>query len=157
MANIAQTVNVLQAMILTDGPRMLCTPTYHVFEMLKVHQDATFLPLTLSPSDETATTAGDLPLLDASASRDAEGRVHLSVINFDPDRGHEISITLPTEDAAGKIVGGRILTGETCDAHNTFDAPEQVTPRDFTLGPISATGQLTLSLPARSTALISIS
>jgi alpha-N-arabinofuranosidase len=157
MANIAQTVNVLQAMILTDGPRMLCTPTYHVFEMLKVHQDATFLPLTLSPSDETATTAGDLPLLDASASRDAEGRVHLSVINFDPDRGHEISITLPTEDAAGKIVGGRILTGETCDAHNTFDAPEQVTPRDFTLGPISATGQLSLSLPARSIALISIS
>lgn len=157
MANIAQTVNVLQAMILTEGPRMLCTPTYHVFEMMKVHQDSTFLPIALSSSDETASAADDLLLLDASASRDSDGRVHLSVINFDPDRSHDASITFLAADAAGKSVAGRILTGETCDANNTFDDPKCVMPRDFTPDPISETGQLTLQLPARSIALISIS
>jgi alpha-N-arabinofuranosidase len=108
MANIAQTVNVLQAMILTDGPRMLLTPTYHVFEMYKVHQGGTLLPLSLSSDSYTNAEANaasdtidsngpwprdsawrgkkDIPAISASASRDASGRIHLSLCHTDPVR-----------------------------------------------------------------------
>ena len=157
MANIAQTVNVLQAMILTDGPRMLCTPTYHVFEMMKVHQNATFLPLSIASPPENESTAGNLPLLDASASRDTEGHVNISLINFDPDTAHEIQLTLPAAETTDRTLAGRILTAESCDAHNTFDEPNRIVPREFTPDSISATGILTLPIPARSIVLISIS
>lgn len=156
MANIAQTVNVLQAMILTDGPRTLRTPTYHIFEMLKVHQDATFLPVSLSSAPEVTCDSITLPALDASASRDANGRVHLSMINFDPNRDHTITLNLPIADTAGKTMHGRILTADACDAHNTFDQPDQVIPQDIAPSPISADGTTTLTLPAKSVALFSI-
>ena len=87
MANIAQTVNVLQAMILTDKEKMLLTPTYHVFEMYKVHQDATFLPVELQSPDYTFGTE-KIPMVSASATRAADGSaVHLSLANTSPDAG----------------------------------------------------------------------
>ena len=84
MANIAQTVNVLQAMILTDGARMLRTPTFHLFNLFQVHQGATLLPATLSPTPEYTYLGDTLPAVDASASRDTHGTINLSLINFDP-------------------------------------------------------------------------
>ena len=83
MANIAQLVNVLQALILTEGDKMVLTPTYHVFEMYQVHHDATFLPVDVT-TDNTTLGAETLPAVSASASRDAQGRVHLSLVNLDP-------------------------------------------------------------------------
>ena len=83
MANIAQTVNVLQAMILTDRRKMMLTPTYHVFEMYKVHHDATLLPTELA-GPEYAFEDGKVPALNVSASRDGAGKVHVSLGNLDP-------------------------------------------------------------------------
>ena len=80
MANIAQTVNVLQAMILTDKEKMLLTPTYHVFEMFKVHQGGTLLPVELQ-SPDYAVGAEKIPMVSASATRSADGTVHLSLAN----------------------------------------------------------------------------
>jgi len=83
MANLAQTVNVLQALILTDKEKMLLTPTYHVFDMYKVHHDATWLPLQVNTPDYVL---GDVkvPAVNASASRDKNGAVHITLVNLDP-------------------------------------------------------------------------
>ncbi len=85
-ANIAQTINVLQAMILTKGEQMILTPTYHVFEMYKVHQDATLLPINLE--EGTYTYGGESTgAVSASASRDSQGRIHITLVNMDPEPG----------------------------------------------------------------------
>src|SRR5665647_618545 len=83
MTNIAQVVNVLQAMILTDGPKMVLTPTYHVFEMYKVHMGATNLPLEIK-SDTLSAEKWKFPVVSASASRDAKGAIHITMANIDP-------------------------------------------------------------------------
>ena len=72
MANIAQVVNVLQALILTDREKMVLTPTYHVFRMYRVHQGATLLPVDLA-AREYVVGQSAVPSLSASASRDGEG------------------------------------------------------------------------------------
>jgi alpha-L-arabinofuranosidase len=145
MANIAQTINVLQAMALTDKEKLLLTPTYHVFEMFKDHQDGAFLPIELSTPSEDHDGL-PLPQVSASASRNAQGAVTLSLVNTHPHR----EIPLRAEVSRSfTSVAGRILTGAALDTHNTFDVPETIAPRpfaDFAL----AGGKLTLTLPARS-------
>jgi alpha-L-arabinofuranosidase len=128
MANIAQTVNVLQAMILTDGEKMLLTPTYHVFEMYKVHHDATRLPVVLS-TPEYKWRDQSMPALSVSASRDEQGRVHISIANSHATEAIELACELPGVNA--EKVAGRILTAEKLDAHNTFDDAEQCKPATF--------------------------
>ncbi|GBG12328.1 alpha-N-arabinofuranosidase [Paenibacillus agaridevorans] len=131
MANIAQVVNVLQSVILTEGEAMILTPTYHVFDMYKVHHDAERLELKLS-SDETYSHGGDsIAKLSASASRDAEGRIHISLCNVDPHSGAELSIDLRGLSDAAPQVSGTELTASAMDAHNTFEQPEVVKPAPF--------------------------
>ena len=72
MANLAQTVNVLQAVILTNEEKMMLTPTYHVMEMYNVHQDATMIPLTVQSNDYVFNNE-KLKAISASASKDANG------------------------------------------------------------------------------------
>ena len=152
MANIAQTVNVLQAMILTKGDQMLLTPTYHVFDFYTVHHDATLLPMSLDRG--TYTFEGQsIPAVSASASRDAEGRVHLTLANLDPHQGHAISASIRGLTAA--TVRGRILTAEAMDAHNTFEAPETLVPTPFTGARLSGES-LTLDLPAKSVVVLTL-
>lgn len=151
MANIAQTINVLQAMVLTDKERILLTPTYHVFEMFKAHQDGIYLPLELTTPSETYN---DLPLpqISASASRDTTGAVTLSLANTHPTR------EIPLKAEVGRSFSnatGRILTAGVLDAHNTFDAPETVQPQTFTSLTLSA-GKLTLTLPPRSVLTVTL-
>ena len=147
MANIAQTINVLQAMILTDGERMLRTPTYHTFDMYKVHRDAEALPLELDRG--TYTRDGEsLPALSATASRDDQGRVHISLTNLDPIRSRAVDIELKGMEA-GPIRSGRILTAAEMNAHNTFDAPDALTPQAFS-GARVEDGRLRVELPAKS-------
>jgi alpha-N-arabinofuranosidase len=148
MANIAQTVNVLQALILTEegGDRLILTPTYHVFEMLKAHQGATLLPVEVD-CQPYARGEKAVPAISASASRDGAGRVHLSLCNLHPTQ----VMTLVCEVHGVEIQGvmGRVLTADTIDAHNTFDDPERVAPvafDDLTHTPNS----LQFALPARS-------
>ncbi|GGK61675.1 alpha-N-arabinofuranosidase [Rufibacter glacialis] len=128
MANLAQTINVLQAVILTEEEKMLLTPTYHVMEMYNVHQDATYLPLSLQSA---AYTLGSekLNAVSGSASRDKNGLTHVSLVNIDPKNKQEVTIAI--EGANYKSVTGRILTSKTLQDHNTFAKPNLITPAAF--------------------------
>ena len=152
MANIAQTVNVLQAMILTDKERMVLTPTYHVFDLYKVHQDATALPVEVSAPEYRE---GDraVPSVHATASRDQAGRLHLSVVNLRPEQGAHVTVRL----IGGTVgnVAGQVLTASALDAHNTFDAPDNVRPVPFTAFE-QKDGALTLDLPAKSVVVLAL-
>jgi alpha-N-arabinofuranosidase len=152
MTNIAQMVNVLQAMILTDKEKMVLTPTFHVFEMYRVHQGGTFLPVELTTPDYVR---GDrkIPALSATASRDDAGRVHLSLVNTDPNQAATVSC-----DLHGIIPGaitGRILTAPAMNTHNTFAAPSAVEPKPFT-GATLQGGKLQITLPAKSVVTLDI-
>jgi alpha-N-arabinofuranosidase len=152
MANIAQMVNVLQAMILTDKEKMILTPTYHVFEMFKPHQDATSLPLTLTTPDYAMGEA-KVPGVSASASRNKAGKIHISLANANPNSAVTISAALAGVTA--KSVSGRILTATAIDSHNSFTAPQVVKPAAFD-GAKFANGQLTLTLPAKSVVVLAL-
>jgi alpha-N-arabinofuranosidase len=147
MANIAQTINVLQAMILTEpeGDRFVLTPTYHVFEMYKGHQDAELLPLTLEAGEYTYE-GETIPALSASASA-KDGRVLLTIANMDPHQGRTVATSLRGKRFTE--VTGRILTAGAMSAHNTFEAPETVQPARFEGGRLEG-DQLTIELPPKS-------
>lgn len=147
MANIAQTINVLQAMILTEGPAMVLTPTYHVFEMYKVHQDATRLSTHVEAGDYSLDGKDKIPHVTATASKDAAGKVHLSLVNF----SHEAAIDLPCDlrGASFSKAKGRIITADKLDTHNSFEAPTAITPRDYSEFTLKGS-TLTLKVPAKS-------
>jgi len=152
MANIAQTVNVLQAMILTDGERMIVTPTYHVFEMYKVHHDAALLPAELT-CGEYRFDNQSIPSLHASASRDSAGTIHISVCNLDPQRPADLDCEL--DGVRISTVTGRVLTAGAMNAHNSFDRPDAVAPADFKDFRLQD-GNLLITLPAKSIVVLSI-
>lgn len=147
MANIAQTVNVLQAMILTDGERMLRTPTYHVFDMYKVHRDATALEFKLNRGKYTLD-GKSLPAISATASTDKDGRTHISLTNIDPNQARTVEIELEDMDAVN-VSAARILTADAMNAHNTFDEPNNLVPTDFE-GARVEDGKLIVDMPAKS-------
>ena len=153
MANIAQTINVLQALILTEGPRMVLTPTYHIFHMYKVHQDAMLLDFTMLSADYKAE-GKSLKKISASVSRTADGKINITLCNIDPDKGAKVDVILDiTLD--GVPISGTVLTSDTINAHNTFDKPETLKPAAFT--GFSANGdRLSIELPSKSVSLISI-
>ncbi|HEX9014722.1 MAG TPA: alpha-L-arabinofuranosidase C-terminal domain-containing protein [Chloroflexota bacterium] len=132
MANLAQTVNVLQAVILTDQAhpeRMLLTPTYLVMEMYTVHHDAVRLPLELTAARYRLGN-DSVQAVWASASRDARGLVHVSLVNIDARNAQPVVLQL--QGAAPGPVRGRILHASRVQEHNTFDAPDRVRPEAFT-------------------------
>jgi alpha-N-arabinofuranosidase len=151
-ANIAQTVNVLQAMVLTDGEAMILTPTYHVFEMYAPHHDAVHLPCHVRA--DTATCADiEIPSLSASATRADDGSVHLTITNLHCSRPQSVPVAL--HGCEGQRLEARVLHGDTLQAHNTFDAPETVTPRPFDGARRTATG-LEVELPPASIVAVTI-
>jgi alpha-N-arabinofuranosidase len=152
MANIAQMVNVLQSMVLTDGEKMLVTPTYWVFEMFKVHQGATFLPVELQ-TPQYQFGGATIPMISASASRDAAGAVHLSLVNTDPNRAATLSCQL--RGSSTKAVSGTILTGAAMNSHNTFEAAETVHPQPFN-GASVMDGKLSVAMPSKSVVLLEL-
>jgi alpha-N-arabinofuranosidase len=127
-ANIAQTVNVLQAMVLTRGEEMILTPTYHVFQLYTVHHDALLLPTELEGGSYSLGEE-NIPALSVSASRDAEGAIHVTLANLDPNAPRTVSATV--RGASVSQVTGRILTAEAMNAHNTFEDPDAVQPAAF--------------------------
>jgi alpha-N-arabinofuranosidase len=152
MANIAQTINVLQAMVLTRGEEMILTPTYHVFDLYKVHQDALLLPVELD-AGSYEFEGESVQAVSASASRDAEGRVHITLVNMDPDQGRTVNMEIRGQGVSG--VTGQVLTGEAINAHNTFEAPDTVRPVAF--GGANLSGEnLTVELPAMSVVLLEL-
>lgn len=152
MANIAQTVNVLQALIFTEGEKMLVTPTYHIFDMYKVHHDALLIPLDLSYPDYNFEDLS-LPAVSASASRCEEGTIHLSMVNIDPQETLDVTIQLRGEKA--QTVSGTILASDEMNSHNTFEHPEEVVPQEFKGAKLKG-DQVTLELPARSVVMLEI-
>ena len=152
VANLAQTVNVLQAVALTEGEKMILTPTYHVLEMYNVHQDALLLPLDVRVNDY-AFGAEKLPAVSASASRDKAGKVHISLVNIDPNKPQEVSISLRGVAATG--VSGRILTSGKVQDYNSFDNPNFVKPADFK-GAVLKNGELKITLPPVSVVVLEL-
>jgi alpha-N-arabinofuranosidase len=147
MANIAQVVNVLQSMILTDKEKMVLTPTYYVFKMYNVHQDATYLPVELSCDTISVRGERQLPLVSATASRDKEGRVHISMSNVNKDDAEEITVNL--QGIQPKSVKGEILTSAKLSDYNSFEKPDVVKTAEFRGAKISK-GVLKVKLPAKS-------
>ncbi|MGG1633143.1 alpha-N-arabinofuranosidase [Paenibacillus sp. FSL K6-3182] len=130
MANIAQVINVLQSVILTEGEKMVLTPTYHVFDMYKVHQDATLLTTSID-SQDYAHNDQKIPQVSVSASKDASGRIHVSLCNLDNQSEADVEIDLRGLAGAGLKVSGTELTASVKDAHNNFENPEAVAPTAF--------------------------
>lgn len=128
MANLAQTVNVLQAIILTKGDKMILTPTYHVMNLYKVHQEATLLPLEINSNDFVFNNE-KLPAISASASIDKNNKTHLSLVNIDPSKSQEIKIAI--SDKKYKMINGTILTSKQLRDYNSFTNPSVVQPKPF--------------------------
>ena len=147
MANIAQIVNVLQSMILTKDNKMVLTPTYYVFKMYKVHQDATYLPLELTCDTVNVRDNRKVPLISATASKDKDGIIHISLSNVDIDNAQEVTINLAGVNAKKAV--GEILTAKNMSDCNTFDNPNCVKPVAFKDVKISK-GVMKLKLPAKS-------
>ena len=146
MANIAQMVNVLQAMILTKENEMVLTPTYYVYKMYTVHQDAAMLPVDLQSASYT-DGKDSISALSATASRDKEGRIHISLANLDPSKAQNVRCEL--KGTTGSKVSGEIITAAAMNAYNDFGKPEAVNIKPFTDAQLR-NGILTVSLPAKS-------
>ena len=151
MANIAQMINVLQAMILTDKAKMVLTPTYYVFKMYVPFQDATFVPVNIAAG---TYTHGDvtLPRVDAIAAKDAAGKLWLAITNLDAHRGIELEANLAGMTAKSAV--GETLTAPKVDSINTFDAPHTVVPKPFSAK--VQDGKLALKLEPKSLTVISV-
>lgn len=147
MTNIAQMVNVLQAMVLTDGPRMLLTPTYHVFDLYKPFKGATPLKADLQ-SVPFKRGEVELAAVEASVARTADGRTVVALANLDPDRPARVATNLR---GAGQ---GRVLTAPTMDAHNSFASADAVVPAPYAATPRD--GALTLDLPPKSIVVVTV-
>jgi alpha-N-arabinofuranosidase len=140
-------VNVLQAMVLTDGPKMLLTPTYHVFRMFVPFQDATSLPVKLSTAQYKFGKLS-VPRTSASAARVGDGSIELALVNLDPDKPARISAIVA--GARLRQVAGEVLTATETDAHNTFDDPNAVRPEAFHDAKFEKDGRLAVTLPPKS-------
>ena len=128
MANLAQCVNVLQAVILTDKEKMILTPTYHVMEMYNVHQNAKLIPVSFTSPDYVLDSM-KLPAVSVSASLDANGHTHISLVNIDAKKTHDVVVNI--SGANFKNVSGRILTSQHLQDCNTFSEPEKIKPVAF--------------------------
>jgi len=151
MANIAQMINVLQAMIMTDKEKMVLTPTYYVYKMYVPFQDSTLVPVTFDAGTYTNGSV-TLPRVDAIAAKDTTGKLWLAITNLDPNQPVEIDASVA--GVSVKSVSGQVLTAPQVDSVNTFDAPNTVVPK-----PIAAKaegGKLTLSLAPKSVTVVAL-
>ena len=152
MANIAQTVNVLQSMILTKGEQMILTPTYWVFDMYKIHQDATLLPMYIR-SDNYTFGEQSVSAVSASASKDKAGAIHITLVNVDPNKPRTVQADI--RGVKVSAVSGRVLTAATMQAHNTFEQPTSVQPVAFNGARVSGS-MLNVELPSKSVVVLEL-
>jgi alpha-N-arabinofuranosidase len=152
VANLAQTINVLQALILTEKDKMILTPTYHVFDLYKVHQDAKYLPIAFTSPDYTV---GDqkIPALNVSASQDASGVIHISLVNLDPNK--KIALSTVLDGLKWSSVTGQILTSAKLTDVNTFSDSNKVHNAKFT-GAKKSGNSLKVELPAQSVVVLEL-
>ena len=147
LAAIAQMVNVLQAMILTDNDKMLLTPTYHVFDMYQAFMGALPYPATVS-GPHYIQGDNHLPMVDVAAARGKNGKLVLSIVNTDP--GHAVQVVTNLTGTAH----GRILTAIAMDGHNSFDKPNMVHPLAFQSS--TEGGKMSFDMPAKGVAVVTV-
>ncbi len=147
MANIAQIINVLQSIIFTDGDKMMLTPTYHIFDMYKVHQDALLLPST-THCDEIVNGSFKADQISASASKDKNGVIHVSLANLDLTKAVDVKVNLKGV-TANEIADALIVNSDAINTFNTFDEPDKISLNGFDGAKIE-NGVITVSMPAMS-------
>jgi len=152
MANLAQIVNVLQSVILTNKEKIILTPTYHVMEMYKVHQGAILVPVQIKSNDFVMGN-NRMQAVSASASKDQSGKIHISLTNIDNIKSQEVEIDLKGVHA--QQVTGRILTSSKVQDHNTFENPATVVPRTFKDVSISG-DHLKMNMPPNSVIVLEL-
>lgn len=152
MANLAQIVNVLQSVILTNNEKIILTPTYHVMEMYNVHQDALLVPVEVI-SNDFVMGVDRIQAVSVSASKDPSGKMHISLTNIDNKNSQEVIIGLTGFKATQ--VKGRILTSSKVQDHNTFDNPTKVAPKTFKNASLSR-GNLKVNMPPNSVIVLEL-
>jgi alpha-N-arabinofuranosidase len=152
MTSIAQMVNVLQAMIRTDGASMVLTPTYHAFKMYVPFQDASSVPVRLANNPSYAFGGVSMPAVSASAARGKDGKLYLALVNTNPREAAEVAVDVDGASAAS--ASGTVLTAGAMDAHNTFAAPDVVKPAPFAA--TARGGKLAMKLPAKSIVVVAV-
>lgn len=153
VANLAQMVNVLQSVILTKDDKMVLTPTYHVFRMFRVHQEAKLLKTDLRCEDY-AFGERKIQSISASASIDGDGKVHVSIANLNPNKS--ITVTCPVIGDTFTKITGELLTAGTISALNSFEKPDEVKPVPFK-GFSYKDGIMTVTMPSKSVVTIEMS
>lgn len=152
IANLAQAINVLQAVILTNQEKMILTPTYHVMEMYNVHQDATLLPLKIKTNDYVFGNQ-KLPAVSASASKDSLGLTHISLVNIDANKSQDVSVQV--KGSRYTKVTGRILTSSKLQEYNSFENPERIKPSAYN-GAVLKGNTINVKLPPYSVVVLEV-
>jgi alpha-N-arabinofuranosidase len=152
MTMIAQMVNVLQAMIITDKEKMLLTPTYHTYKMYIPFQDATSLPVAVDNDVAYSVNGKSVPGISASAAKGKDGKTWVALVNTHPTRASEILLNVAGQNVSG--VTGQILTADAMDAHNTFEKPQAIKPAAYSAK--AANGKLTMKVPAKAVIVVSV-
>lgn len=152
MANIAQMVNVLQSMILTKKEQMVLTPTYYVFKMYKVHQGATQIPVAVTCRDYKVD-GESIPSINVSASKDASGKIHITLVNLDPNTENPVTINLGLNQNVS--VTGEVITSKNMNDYNDFGQAPKVAIAKFDKFKIG-NGQLNVTMPSKSVVCLEI-
>ena len=147
MTNIAQMVNVLQSMIVTDNDKMLLTPTYYAYQMYVPFQGATSLPLHVEHNAEYRFGKLSIPAISASAARSADGKLLVSVVNTNPEKTADVVLDMPVQK-----LNGQLLTAPRMDSLNTFEQPDQVHPVPYSITAVK--GKMVLTLPPKSVVVL---
>ncbi len=153
MANIAQTINVLQAMILTKDDQMVKTPSYYVFKMYTVHHDATLLPSDILCENYSMDNES-VPALSATASKDESGKIHVTITNLNPNKNIDVSCDLRGMSKVN-FVKGSIVTGEKINSYNDFGKEEQVNLKSFSDVKVSGNA-VSVNVPSKSVIMIEL-
>lgn len=144
MANLAQTVNVLQSLILTDKEKMLLTPTYHIFKMYKVHQEANLLKTSAISRNYVYGTEG-IPSINVSASQNKEGKIHVTIVNLNPNNEVSTDVILNGFDA--KRLKGEVLTSKLYSDYNSFEKPDKIVTSQFNNFKKGTDNTITVKMP----------
>lgn len=153
MTNIAQTVNVLQAMLLTKDEMLVKTPSFYVFKMYKVHHDATLLPIEINPENYSLGQE-EIPALSATASKDAAGKIHLTISNLNPGKSLEVTCDMKGAEELD-FVKGSIITGEQINSYNDFGKEETVSLKDFSEIEVDK-NMVSFKIPAKSIIMVEL-
>ena len=148
MTNIAQMVNVLQAMILTDKEKMVLTPTYYAFQMHIPFQDATYLPISLSATPVYKQGDASIPAISASAAKALDGNTYISIVNTQLEGAIEVTLEQV------KQARGKVLSSDIMDEHNTFEQPDNIQPSDYSAN--LENGKAVILVPAKSLMVLNL-